>query len=224
MLVAGATVALSFATLSGRQRYSPTQELGHATVFVHRRRVPRLVTYAARLVRRFLYAAVAIALMAAALALAAVVAPSALGYSTITVHGGSMTGSIPNGSLVVARWLPAENVKLRDVILVREDSGGGPSVPRLHRIVTRYQDGGQVIVRTKGDANHTVDPQPYVLPGRVLTPTYRVPYLGYLAAFVVTPLGWLLTVALPATLLCAAVLGAIWLPQAAPSDGLGPGP
>jgi len=70
--------------------------------------------------------------------------------------------------------------------------------------------GDRIVVRTKGDANQTEDPQPYVLADRVLTPARHLPYLGYLVGFVTTRLGWILLSALPAAFLCLFALRLIW--------------
>ena len=79
-----------------------------------------------------------------------------------------------------------------------------------HRVISRQEDGGNVLVQTKGDANPTPDAEPYVLPQRVLTPEHVIPYLGYLLLFLKTPLGLTFLVTLPATLLCLYLLRRIW--------------
>ena len=178
---------------------------------------------AAAILRRLLYAAFICALLALAAALAVAVVPRLFGYGTLVVHGGSMGERIPNGSLVFARWIPAEKVKVGDVILVREETAGDPARPKIHRVVWLEQNEGQVLVRTKGDTNETVDPHLYVLPSRVATPAHTVPDLGYVIGFVQTPLGWALAVMLPATLLCAATLRDIWVSKAPRSEGLAVG-
>ena len=160
--------------------------------------------------RRLLYAGFVLALVALAAALAVAVAPRLFGYGTLAVHGGSMGASTPNGSLVFSRWIPDEHVEIGDVILVREESA---ALPKVHRVLEINPQGGRVAVRTRGDANKTPDPNLYVLPDRVATPARTVPYLGYLVGLVVTPLGWGLLVALPATLLGLFALRAIWAPQ-----------
>jgi len=152
-------------------------------------------------------------LIALAGALALAVAPRLLGYSTLVVQGGSMGQSIPNGSLVFARHVAAEDVRLGDVILVQEEGDGGTSRPRLHRVAWLDRQGGQILVQTKGDANESPDPKVYILPERVVTPAHALPYLGYLVGFVATPMGWLLLVALPATVACVATLWSIWAPR-----------
>ena len=167
------------------------------------------------LLRRLLYAALLIALVALAAVLALAVAPRLFGYGTLVVHGGSMGETIPTGSLVFTRWLPAENVRIGDVILFQEQTETGRARPKLHRVVSLEKSDGQVIVRTKGDANDSPDPLPYVLSDRVLTPVYHLPYLGYLVGYVATPLGWAVLIALPGSVLCLAALRGIWVPDKA---------
>jgi signal peptidase len=162
------------------------------------------------LARWLLCCAFAIALVGLASALAAAVVPRAFGYHTLVVQGGSMGDSIPMGSLVIARWTEDEHVHLDDVILVREETDDGPSRPKLHRVVSLDEEGDQILVRTKGDANQTADPKEYILPDRVLIPALTVPHLGYLAGFAMTPLGWVSLVLLPATVLALLTIRGIW--------------
>ena len=173
---------------------------------------------AAAILRRLLYAAFICALLALATALAVAVVPRLFGYGTLVVHGGSMGERIPNGSLVFARWIPAEKVKVGDVILVREETAGDPARPKIHRVVWLEQNEGQVLVRTKGDTNETVDPRLHVLPSHLATPARTVPYLGYAIGFVQTPLGWVLLVLLPATLLSILTLRSVWAAATPPLD------
>lgn len=168
-----------------------------------------------------MYGAIVLALLALAVVLGAAALSRLFGYHTLVVQGGSMGHSIPTGSLVYARWIGAEDVELGDVILVQEDSASGPAHPKLHRVVSLEREGGQILVQTKGDVNETVDPKVYILPHRVLTPAWTLPYLGFLVGFVVTPLGWALLVALPSTAVCLSTLRGIWAPAREPSAEAG---
>ncbi len=163
--------------------------------------------------KRPLYASFVLALLGLTAALAVAVVPRLFGYGTLVVHGGSMAETIPSGSLVLTRWLPAENVSIGDVVLMQEQTETGQARPKLHRVVSVERSDGQVIVQTKGDANDSPDPLPYILSDRVLTPAYHLPYLGYLVGFVATPLGWAILIALPGTVLCLATLRGIWVPD-----------
>ncbi len=137
--------------------------------------------------------------------------PAALGYGVLTVHSGSMEGTAPIGSAVVTRSLEPDQVRVDDVILVRAETAGITAPGVLHRVISRrVERGGEVVLRTKGDANPKPDPLPYVLSGTTMTPVLIVPYVGYALAFVRTPVGWTAVVALPATVLLWLQLQAIW--------------
>jgi signal peptidase len=133
------------------------------------------------------------------------------GYGVLVVRGDSMGGSYSTGSLVFARLVEADEVRPGDVVVVQETVDGIQATPKLHRILSLEVDGDELLARTKGDANQAADPKPYVLPDRVATASSSVPYAGYLVGAVTTPLGWLLGVALPASVLCFLVLRSIWL-------------
>lgn len=156
--------------------------------------------------RRLLYAGLIVGLIAMIAALAVAVVPRFLGYGAVAINGGSMGESIPTGSLMIARWVPDEQVRVGQVIVVAEPGRAAVA----HRVVSLQENGGNILVRTKGDANQAPDPGPFLLPARVLTAAHTIPYLGYLALYVKTPLGLTLFVTLPATLLCLNLLRRIW--------------
>jgi len=160
--------------------------------------------------RRLGYVAFLVSLIALIAALGAAVLPRLAGYGTLVVRGGSMGEAYPTGSLVVSRSMAAKEVRVGDAILVGEENAAGKSLPTLHRVVSLSQQGDQIVVQTKGDANETADPNLYVLNGHVATPVYTLPYLGYLLGFVLTQLGWVLVVAIPATILSLLMLRSIW--------------
>ena len=158
------------------------------------------------LLARLLYAGLMLGLLAISAALAVAVVPRFLGYGTVAINGSSMGASIPASSLIIASWVPDEQVRVGQVIVVAEPGRAAVA----HRVVSLQEDGGKFLVRTKGDANATPDPQLYVLPQRVLTPAHIIPNLGYLVLYVKTPLGLTFLVTLPATLLCLYLLRRIW--------------
>ncbi len=152
--------------------------------------------------------------------------PAVLGYGVLTVHSGSMEGTAPIGSAVVTRSLEPDQVRVDDVILVRAETAGVTAPAVLHRVISRRVDrSGEVVLRTKGDANPKPDPLPYVLSGPTMTPVLIVPYVGYALAFVRTPIGWTAVVALPATVLLWLQLQAIWAkPRRRPLSPVPPSP
>ena len=160
--------------------------------------------------RRVANALVVVVLAGTGLALAVSVVPRLFGYGSIVVAGGSMQPTLRVGSLLIAQPIPASEVRVGDVILVREGEQGGRALPKIHRVVWVAREGDRTLVRTKGDANQTPDPLTYVLPDRVLSPVWSIPFAGYMVAFVKTLLGWALLVALPAVYLSFVTLRDVW--------------
>lgn len=154
-------------------------------------------------------AAAALVMAAVTLVLAMATLPTLLGYRTLSVHTGSMAPYAPTGSLVLTRPVDVADVAVGDVVLLRR-SGDDPTAPVLHRVIDVDRAGGDIVVRTKGDANSAADPEPWTLRGATLTPVLVLPELGFLVALAATPLGWILLVVLPAACLCAATIARIW--------------
>lgn len=151
-----------------------------------------------------------------ALLMAVAVLPSAFGYPTLSVQGGSMGTSLPRGSVAIARWVPADEVQLGYVIVV--DQAG--QSPKVHRVVSIEDEDGRIVARTKGDANAAVDPGEHVLRGRVAVQTYAIPLLGYGADFARTSLGWTLLVLLPAFVLALLTLRNVWREEERPAKAM----
>ncbi len=123
-----------------------------------------------------------------------------------------MGGSLPGGSLAITRWVPADEVEAGDVIVIKH----ADRTPIIHRVVTIEEQDGSFVVETKGDANTAADPGYTVLNDRVAVRTYTIPYVGYAADFLRTPLGWTLFVLLPIGVLCLRTLRDIWTMEGRP--------
>lgn len=154
---------------------------------------------AARVVHRTVMAGLSLTILAV---LALVLVGHLKHYETLVVLSGSMGRTDPVGSLVVGRPKPAQKVVVGDVILLRQTLPGKPLAPVLHRVVERTETDGQILVRTKGDANESPDPETHVLQGPVITPVFHVARLGYVMSFVRTPTGWATVILLPTLLVC----------------------
>ena len=109
--------------------------------------------------------------------------PRVFGISGYTVLSGSMTPTIPVGSIVYARTVDQpESLAEGDIIVFYEGTG---STPVVHRLLENDLSGRELI--TKGDANSAADliPVPYenVIGKEVL----HLPFLGV----ILSPLGTL---------------------------------
>ncbi len=95
--------------------------------------------------------------------------------SLIMFKTGSMSPTIPAGSLAVVRQIPASAVHVGDVVTVDRT----PLPPVTHRVVAITNGGGPVRLLTlRGDANLANDAAPYAV-RHVRLVEWSVPKLGY---------------------------------------------
>lgn len=123
---------------------------------------------------RVLLSCILVAVLAA-LAVVAVI-PRAVHGAALTVLTGSMTPTIPVGSVAVVRPVDPGTLHVGDVVTYQK----APGKPELitHRIIAIHTDTTPVTLITKGDANRGADVEPVpvtAVRGRVL---FHVPYLG----------------------------------------------
>jgi len=111
------------------------------------------------------------------------------------VYSGSMEPAIPVGGIVVIKPVDPETLKIGDVICFKLEGGSATTV--THRIFNMTEEG----FITKGDANEDPD-QWTVKKGNVIGKVvFTVPFIGYLGSFVRTPVGLILLIILPASLI-----------------------
>lgn len=99
--------------------------------------------------------------------------PSLFGYRFYHVDSGSMSPTIPVGSLIIVKETSPVGIKIKDIITYK-----GPDKTLVtHRVMEISKDGGSFI--TRGDANKSDDPFPIKgdkVVGRVIL---NIHYLGY---------------------------------------------
>ena len=143
-------------------------------------------------------------LMAAAtvvvLGLAAItIGPKFLPYQALVVRSGSMSPTIPTGSVVFYKKIQATDVKVGDVIVFSKPGDASEKV--THRV---YQIGSASTGRyfvTKGDANGAPDEWRVPASGTGWIAATHVPVLGYALADLQSQTGRLLLLLVPAILL-----------------------
>lgn len=124
--------------------------------------------------------AVAIALGAAILA--TVLIPRLIDAEPYTVMSGSMEPTLPTGSVVVSQSVSTDAVRFDDIITFQMESGRPQTV--THRVVAVDVVEGETRLRTQGDANNAIDPEPIrpeQVRGKVI---YHIPYVGYLGRII----------------------------------------
>jgi signal peptidase len=96
---------------------------------------------------------------------------------------GSMSPTIPEGSLAVVRQIPASEIHVGDVVTV--DRAG--ELPISHRVTSIHSDGSATrIITLKGDANLAPDPLPYTVT-TVRLVIWSVPQLAYFIVWLSDP-------------------------------------
>ncbi|WP_237657121.1 signal peptidase I [Agreia sp. COWG] len=97
---------------------------------------------------------------------------------------GSMSPTIPAGSLAVVREIPASEARVGDIVTVdRPDQ-----LPVTHRVVkTEPGPDGSAVLTLRGDANPVDDPAPYTV-STVRVVMASVPGLAFAVVFMSNPL------------------------------------
>jgi signal peptidase len=117
----------------------------------------------------------------------AVIAAFAFNITLIMFKTGSMSPTIPAGSLAVVRQIPASEIRVGDVVTV-DRAGKPPITHRVRAISSVSSIGGELrSITMRGDANTSDDPQSYSV-GHVRIVLLSVPGLAYAVVAVSHPL------------------------------------
>lgn len=116
---------------------------------------------------------------------------------TYVVYSGSMSPSLPVGSLIAIK--PEEDYAVGDVVSFKLE-GGQVITHRISKVIND-EPSGVVSYQTKGDANNAPDSEP-VSKNQILGEGFfALPYLGYLLSFLRTKAGFTIFVIIPAILI-----------------------
>ncbi|MEY9953721.1 signal peptidase I [Leifsonia sp. EB34] len=139
-----------------------------------------------------------------AVAIVTVAVCAVFGLRPVVVISGSMEPTLPVGSLVFYRTVPAADVVKGDIVTVpRQDGGTGLITHRVKEVTTK---GDVTTLRLKGDANATPDPLPYVV-SSVGSFVGVIPVAGTIALAARTPLGIAAVATYVAALVAVIVFG-----------------
>ena len=132
----------------------------------------------------------------------------AAGYRTVAVYSGSMEPQLHVGSVVFVKSIDSADVRVGDVITFQDPRTPGRLI--THRVVKRFTHKGELVYRTKGDANASVDPWTISLPGTVGRATFDIPVVGYALVYAKTREVRTILLFLFAAALLAWLLARIW--------------
>lgn len=143
------------------------------------------------------------------LALGTLFAPTLLGYKRYVITGGSMTGSIPKGSVIYSRLTPVEALQVGDVITFVPPELDAPVTHRITAI--EVDERGNFVFRTKGDFNPSEDPWSLRFVDEVQARyAFHIPYLGYALAYLAVRQIRMLLIGLPAVIIALSMLVSLW--------------
>lgn len=136
------------------------------------------------------------------------VGPRFLPYQALVVRSGSMSPTIPTGSVVFYKKVNAASVKVGDVIVF--DKPGQANEKVTHRVYKISNGANGRYFTTKGDANGTPDDWQVPAVGTGWVAAFHVPTLGYALAALQSTLARLLLLLVPALALGGITLYEIW--------------
>ena len=119
-----------------------------------------------------------------------------LSYGTLAVVlSASMEPALPQGALAVTVKVDADKIKVGDIIAFRSEEN--PDITTSHRVVEILTDDGELLFRTKGDANEEADAISVAASNVVGKVCFDIPCVGYVTWFVKSPPGLLISLCLP---------------------------
>lgn len=127
------------------------------------------------------------------------------GWRFDAVLTGSMEPELNVGGVVLIKPVEPLDINPGEIIAYHSSEG-----IVTHRVVEVVTSNGEPSFITKGDANEDPDPLPVAATSVEGRAVFDVPYLGYLAAFVKTRLGFILTIILPGLAIIGLELKNMW--------------
>jgi signal peptidase len=140
--------------------------------------------------------------------LALTVGPKLLPYQALVVRSGSMSPTIPTGSVVFYRKVQASSVKVGQIIVFARPGQAGERV--THRVYKISTGPTGRFFETKGDANGAPDDWRIPAVGTGWVAGFHVPVAGYVLADLQSTTARLLLLLIPALGLGLITLTEIW--------------
>lgn len=129
-----------------------------------------------------------------------------IGWSVDTVLSGSMEPVIKVGGVVVTRPVSADGIRAGDIITFKSPMNQKMTTHRVTEVVA----GDALSFRTRGDANEDADPVAVPAASVAGKVCCYLPYVGYVSKYLKTPLGFILTCALPGLIVIVMEMKHMW--------------
>jgi len=124
------------------------------------------------------------------------------GIQIYTVLSGSMEPTYKVGSLIYVTKVDNEQLKVGDVITFKVTE----KVTATHRIAQINNEANEIKIRTKGDANDYLDENFIESKDIIGKPIFTIPYLGYVASFMQTKSGNIISIGISVLLIVVVIL------------------
>ena len=124
--------------------------------------------------------------------------PTQIGFSLHSIISGSMEPALNTGGLIALKTIPPEKVNLEDIICFNEADS---AIPICHRVIDKEITETGFNFRTKGDALEEADNWIVSSENLLGIVVYHLPFLGLLAKNIRTPLGFFITIVIPAIII-----------------------
>jgi len=132
------------------------------------------------------------------LLIAVSLAPTQLGFSFHSIISSSMDPALKAGGLIGLKTIDPKTINVDDIICFETED---ESVPVCHRVINIIQTSQGTGYQTKGDAVEDMDSW-IVSPDRVLgRVVFHLPGIGLLSSLLQTPLGFTLSIVVPAIII-----------------------
>lgn len=122
--------------------------------------------------------------------------PSIFGLKPMAVLTGSMVPVLNPGDMIFDKEVSQQDIKVGDIITFRKDT-----ILITHRVESIEENSGEIAFKTKGDANNVCDEDLVYKDMIIGTFAFRIPYGGYISNFAKSPIGFVLFIIIPASLL-----------------------
>ena len=157
------------------------------------------------------------AIVVAGAALALLIAgPLVVGDHPHTDLTGSMEPAISPGDVVIDEQIAPWEAKVGDIVTFRDPQDESKLL--THRVVKTKDTGSHIKFVTQGDANNTQEHWQVSATGEIARVVYTVPWVGHLAVFARTKIGWGLLIGVPLLLILIEELVRIWRPRPRPGE------
>lgn len=119
----------------------------------------------------------------------------------LTVLSESMSPNINMGSVVIVASAQPKEIQIGDIITFKQSTVTDPERCVTHRVINITKENDTIQFQTKGDANNGPDMKLVDSSDLIGKVAFSLAYLGYIPHYIKTPIGFVLMIIMPGSLL-----------------------